>query len=221
MIKAIAQNCAKTKRPTKKIDKINFEEHGPMSVFHLLTLIGVLRKRPQFDGQLSQNLRFWNFWKNEKWLTLNRKISVTKVRKSKIWDDSFLAFSVAFVMVYSVFSVGAVFIEKFTDQNRHFWTFSKNSKKGVFVRQNSTLRNFVPQFFISPSSWPVRATFCTPELCSGTQKEDYQQWSPSDQKWSFLIIHPPKVCLKSPVRFSTTPLASLAGLNKYINRQNA
>ena len=39
MIEAIAQNCAKTKAPTKKIDKIKFEEHGQRSVFHLLTLI--------------------------------------------------------------------------------------------------------------------------------------------------------------------------------------
>ena len=39
MIQAIAQNCAKTKAPTKKIDKINFEEHGLRSVFHQLTLI--------------------------------------------------------------------------------------------------------------------------------------------------------------------------------------
>ena len=39
MIEAIAQNCAKTKGPTKKIDKINFEVHGPRSVFHLLTFI--------------------------------------------------------------------------------------------------------------------------------------------------------------------------------------
>ena len=39
MIEAIAQNCAKTKAPTKKIDKIKFEEHRQRSVFHLLTLI--------------------------------------------------------------------------------------------------------------------------------------------------------------------------------------
>ena len=36
MIEAIAQNCAKTKGPTKKIDKINFEVHGPTSVFNFL-----------------------------------------------------------------------------------------------------------------------------------------------------------------------------------------
>ena len=66
MIKAIAQNCAKTKRRTKKIDEINFEEHRPMSVFHLLTLIGVLRKHPQFDGQFSKNLRLLEYLKKRK-----------------------------------------------------------------------------------------------------------------------------------------------------------
>ena len=39
MIEAIAQNCAKTNAPTKKIDKINFEVHELRIVFHLLALI--------------------------------------------------------------------------------------------------------------------------------------------------------------------------------------
>ena len=39
MIEAIAQNCAKTKAPTKKIDKVNFEAHVTRIIFHLLTLI--------------------------------------------------------------------------------------------------------------------------------------------------------------------------------------
>ena len=38
---------------------------------------------------------FWNFWKKEKWMTLNQKISVMKVWNSKIWDDSFLHFPLA------------------------------------------------------------------------------------------------------------------------------
>ena len=75
---------------------------------------------------------FWKFWKNEKWLTLNRKISVTKVQKSKIWDDSFLAFSVAFAVVYFVFSVGAVITEIFADQNCYFCKFPKKTKNGPF-----------------------------------------------------------------------------------------
>ena len=39
MIEAIAQNCAKTKAPTKKVDKVNFEARVTRIIFHLLTLI--------------------------------------------------------------------------------------------------------------------------------------------------------------------------------------
>jgi len=73
MIKVIAQNCAKTKRPTKKIDKSNFKVHGPRSVFHLLTLIGVLRKGPQFCGQNRQNLCFLEFLKKRKMANFKSK----------------------------------------------------------------------------------------------------------------------------------------------------
>ena len=73
MIKVIAQNCAKTKRPTKKIDKSNFKVHGPRSVFHLLTLIRVLRKRPQFCGQNWQNSRFLEFLKKRKMANFKSK----------------------------------------------------------------------------------------------------------------------------------------------------
>ena len=128
---------------------------------------------------------FWNIWKNEKWLTLIRKISVTKVRKSKIWDDSFLAFSVAFVVVYFIFSVDAIFMGKIADQNRHFWIFSKNSKKCVFVRQNLTLRNFFPQFFISPSSWPVQELrFAPPNFNRGLKTR-----ISSDDRWVIINDH--------------------------------
>ena len=73
MIKVIAQNCAKTKRPTKKIDKSNFKVHGPRSVFHLLSLIGVLRKGPQFCGQNRQNLCFLEFLKKRKMANFKSK----------------------------------------------------------------------------------------------------------------------------------------------------
>ena len=39
MIKVISQNCAKTKGPPKKIDKINFEVHKLRIILYLLTLI--------------------------------------------------------------------------------------------------------------------------------------------------------------------------------------
>ena len=62
--------------------------------------------------------------------TENRKISLMKFQRSYFWDDIFLGFSVAVVIVYSVFSVGAAFMEKFAIQNRLTLDFSNNSKKG-------------------------------------------------------------------------------------------
>ena len=56
---------------------------------------------------------YFRFFLMKASLTLNGKISVTKSRKSKFWIDSFVAFSIGYVVVYSIFSVGAVFKEKF------------------------------------------------------------------------------------------------------------
>ena len=56
-----------------------------------------------------------------KWQTLNRKIFVAKVWKSKIWIDSFVAFSVGYNIVSSVFFVCAVFLEKVVNQNCPFF----------------------------------------------------------------------------------------------------
>ena len=61
----------------------------------------------------------------ENWQTFNKKISVTKFWKSKFWIDSFVAFLVGYIVVYPIFSVGAVFIEKFALQNCLFCEFSK------------------------------------------------------------------------------------------------
>ena len=63
---------------------------------------------------------FQNFIHFGFYVTLWLKISVTKFWKSKIWDDSFKGFSVSFVLKYFIFSVDAVFMEKFTKQNGHF-----------------------------------------------------------------------------------------------------
>ena len=53
---------------------------------------------------------------------------MTKFQKSKIWSDSFVVFSVAFIAMYFVFSVDAVFMEKFGSQNCQFFEFSKMFK---------------------------------------------------------------------------------------------
>ena len=85
--------------------------------------------------------------------------------------------------------------------------FSKSRKQGIFVRQNSPLRKkgftslftdllVLSELFIL-DHWTL----------IGTQYEDIQQWSLSDHKWSFSKILQSKVGHKSPVRFSTTPLA--------------
>ena len=75
------------------------------------------------------------------------KISVTKFRKSKIWVDSFVAFYIGFLVVYSIFSGDTVFMVKFAKQNGHFLTFSKTWKKLIlnikFLNQNCTKLNFL------------------------------------------------------------------------------
>ena len=78
---------------------------------------------------------------------MNWKISVTKFWKSNFWIDSFVAFSVGYVVEYSIFSVDAVFMEKFATQNRLFWHFSKNQKNADFVRQITTPRMHSQNFF--------------------------------------------------------------------------
>ena len=90
---------------------------------------------------------FQNFINFGFYVTLWLKISVTKFWKSKIWDDSFKAFSVSFVLMYFIFSVDAVFMEKFATQNRLFLDFSKNQKNVDFVRQITTPRMHPKNFW--------------------------------------------------------------------------
>ena len=86
------------------------------------------------------------------------------VKNSKVWDDSFIGFSAGFVMVYSIFSDGVIFKEKFANQNGHFLTFWDNLtfwNKGNFVVKNlcdevSKIKNL---------SWQFRCIFR--RLCHG------------------------------------------------------
>ena len=87
-----------------------------------------------------------------------------KVWQSKIWDDSVIAFSVPFVVVYFVFSLCATFTEKFTNHNRLFW---KLAKFGPLM--------IVFSFFLPIFSAPPSCLFWTPKLWSGTQNEDFQR----------------------------------------------
>ena len=58
-----------------------------------------------------QDFSIFEIWK-KLWI-LNEKISVTKFWKSKFWIDSFVAFFMGFVVAYHIFSVSAIFLEKF------------------------------------------------------------------------------------------------------------
>ena len=73
---------------------------------------------------------------------------MTKFWKLKIWIDSFVAFSVGYVVKYIIFSVDAVFMEKFATQNRLFLDFSKNQKNVDFVRQITTPRMHPKNFWL-------------------------------------------------------------------------
>ena len=122
----------------KKLTKstLKYTERGAFSTYYLW--LGCIGSARILAANFIKIWVFLNFWKNQKWLTLNQKISVTKVQKWKIWDDSFLAISVAFVVVYSVFSVGAVFMEKMADKNCQFCKHPKRSKNGRFCTAKST-----------------------------------------------------------------------------------
>ena len=73
---------------------------------------------------------------------------MTKFWKLKIWIDSFVAFSVGYVVKYIIFSVDAFFMEKFATQNRLFLDFSKNQKNLDFVRQITTPRMHPKNFWL-------------------------------------------------------------------------
>ena len=95
----------------------------------------------------------------EKWPTLNGKISVTKTRKSKFWIDNFVAFSISYVVVYSIFSVGAVFKEKFASQNCLNYDFSKMLKFSKMLWYFSIflghlVYNFIKYYLSRINLWP-------------------------------------------------------------------
>ena len=73
---------------------------------------------------------------------------MTKLWKSKNWIDSFVAFSIGYVMVYFVFSGGAIFMEKFVKQICLFWDFSKIHKNTDFVLQITPPRMHCRNFFL-------------------------------------------------------------------------
>ena len=162
-----------------------------------------------------KNTHFCFFQKNENLWKCFAKISVTKFREWKIWDCYLFPFSALIVVVYSVFLVDAFFTEKIAKQNRLFLLFWKKPKKGDKYGPKRGWK-IEKRFFPSPSSSSaVRAgRFGPPNFFRRPPERRLISWSPNDRFWSFSIISRPKVNHRSPVRFSTNPLASLGGLNK-------
>ena len=84
---------------------------------------------------------------------------MTKFQKSKFWIDSFVAFSVGYVVVYSIFSVGAVFKEKFASQNCLNYDFSKMLKFSKMLWYFSIflghlVYNFIKYYLSRINLWP-------------------------------------------------------------------
>ena len=87
------------------------------------------------------------------------KISVTKFQKWKIWDCHRLRCSMLFLIVNSVFSVDTFFMEKIVKQNRLFWLFWKNAKKGerYGAKQGEKIEKKISQSHPSSSAvWASR-----------------------------------------------------------------
>ena len=179
MIKAMLKIAPKRKGPMKRIYKINFEVHGPRIVFHLSTLIGVLRKRSQFGNQVRQNLRFLEFLKKRKMANFRSKNLCDKSSKFKNlrWQ-----FSCIFrCLRHSVlrFFCRCRYHRDIFRSKLLFLKISKKDEKWAFLY--SKIRPleilffaFFPPIFLAHS----RGTFWTPELWWGTQNEDFQGWSP-------------------------------------------
>ena len=94
------------------------------------------------------------------------KNSVLSSKKS-LWqkfENKKSDMTVFFVMVYSVFSLGAVVMEKFADQNCLFWNFFKKSKNGRFSAANFGPLKIVFSLLFTPifSARP-RFMFWTPK----------------------------------------------------------
>ena len=87
--------------PRKKIDKNNFNVHGPRIIFHQLTLIRVLRNSPQFGGEICQNFLLI-FWLLKKWkmaLFKSKNLCDDSLKIKKIEVTFFLNFPLALLWV--------------------------------------------------------------------------------------------------------------------------
>ena len=107
-----------------------------------------------FQNFVKEIFSFWvcHFSKKLKILLManfKSKILCDKILKIKILIESIIALSDGYVMVYLIFSGGALFMENFIIQNCLFWDFSKTSKLYRFCGANNAPYNAYQSFFFS------------------------------------------------------------------------
>ena len=116
MFDAVAQNCAKTEGPTIKMNKTNFEVHGPRSKSNLLTLIYVFKKYPQFDRQILQKSHISGF--SKKWNRTYFKAKNVCDKSLKIKTLRWQSSCIFWLLRQGIlrFFLGAIFMERFLNQ---------------------------------------------------------------------------------------------------------
>ena len=69
------------------------------------------------------------------------------------------------------------------------WSFTvqKVEKWAVLRAKMRPFEKKILNFFLPIFSASPRQSLCPPELWWGTKNEDFQRWSPIDQKWSFTV----------------------------------
>ena len=160
---------------------------------------------PQFDGQVCKKLSFLELFKKRKMANFKSKSLCDESLKIEIrrWQFSCI-FRYRCCGILRFFGRRRFQGEICRSKSPNLQIFKKEEKLAfLYGKIRPSIMIFL-LFFLSIFLARPRATLCTPELWSRTQNEDFQRWSPSDQKWSFLIILTSKVPVKSPVRFSTT-----------------
>ena len=155
-------------------------------------------KHPQFGGLNRQNLRFLEILKKRKMAYFKSKNKSLKIKNLR-WQFSCI-FRWLRRGILRFFSRRRFHGEIPRSKSPVFQIFKKVEKwvfsYGKIRPVERFFLLFLPPIFLARPS----GTFWTPELWSGTQNEDFQRWSPSDKKWSFLIIFPFKSACQVPCK---------------------
>ena len=156
MIKAIAQNCAKTEGPTKKNNKINFEVNELRVILHLLTLIKVFRKHRQYDGQVCQNLHFLEFLKKRKMANFKSKnlcdksLKIQNLKRRISWIFRYRRYGVLYYFCRRCFH-SEIFLSKLPVLKN----FKKTKKNMILFGKIRPIDIFLSLLF-HPSFWHVQ-----------------------------------------------------------------